>query len=263
MFQNYDIPNRIKQPTRCCESCGKSYKKIENLKKHTLICNLLDKIKKTNNETDIDDEETLPSQKQMYSLLIELTKKCNKLEESLAEMSKSCLKKREKINMIEWLNTNMNPSLTFDEFMNNINITDDQASIITEKSFYDSFHLILTRIFCSFEEKKKLPIFIVSKKTNTFYIYNNKFENKKEWILFSREKFIQFLNVIHVRWIYKFEQWRKIKITDSTIHKDNFTEICNKAILKLVSIEFNQESTFSKVKSMIIHICKTGLEFEE
>ena len=47
-----DIPNRIKQPAKCCVHCGKSYKKKTNLDKHIIVCELLHNSK---NKTTIDE----------------------------------------------------------------------------------------------------------------------------------------------------------------------------------------------------------------
>ena len=43
-----NIPNKIKQPAQCCVNCGKSYMKRDNLDKHLVICDLLQRSKKKN-----------------------------------------------------------------------------------------------------------------------------------------------------------------------------------------------------------------------
>jgi len=55
-----NIPNKIKQPAKCCVYCGKSYVKKTNLDKHIIICELLNKSKSS---VIIEEEDDIPSQK--------------------------------------------------------------------------------------------------------------------------------------------------------------------------------------------------------
>ena len=98
----HNISNMIKQPAQCCIHCGKSYKKKTNLEKHVNLCELLNS-KKT---LIVEDEETIPSQRKIYQILLELGSKFNRLEEKVDELNRWIVKKKKKINMIECLNTN-------------------------------------------------------------------------------------------------------------------------------------------------------------
>ena len=89
---NYNIKNKIKQPAKCCSYCGKSYIKQNNLNKHTGICELIYNAKRKS--YDINEEDELPSQQQLFSLLKELTYKYNKLEEKVKELTKNIPKKK-------------------------------------------------------------------------------------------------------------------------------------------------------------------------
>ena len=48
-------------------------------------------------------------------MLLELGQKYNRLEEKVDEMSKWITKKKKKINILEWLNTNITPIISFDK----------------------------------------------------------------------------------------------------------------------------------------------------
>jgi hypothetical protein len=63
----------------------------------------------------------------MYSILLELGMKFNRLEEKLDELNKWVIKKKKKINVIEWLNTNITPTIKFDSLIEKINITQDDV----------------------------------------------------------------------------------------------------------------------------------------
>ena len=100
-----NIPNMIKQPAQCCVYCGKSYKKKINLEKHIILCEFLNTSKKR--QINDDEEDDIPSNKKLYKILLELGSKFNKLEEKVDEINKWVIKKKKKINVIEWLNTNV------------------------------------------------------------------------------------------------------------------------------------------------------------
>lgn len=82
-----DIPNRIKQPSVCCVYCGKGYKKRYNLNKHVVICELLQRSKKTMIIED-DEEVEIPSQRKLFQMLIELGEKYTRLEGKVDEINK-------------------------------------------------------------------------------------------------------------------------------------------------------------------------------
>jgi uncharacterized protein YeeX (DUF496 family) len=116
----YDIPNRIKQPAQCCVNCGKSYVKKANLEKHLIICDLLQTSRKKTKLIIEDDDEPLPTQRKMFEMLIELGQKYSKLEEKVYEINKLVVKKKKKINVLEWLNANIKPNIIFDDIFDKI-----------------------------------------------------------------------------------------------------------------------------------------------
>ena len=111
-MNSFNISNKIKQPALCCIHCGKSYIKRVNLDKHSVICELLNNSKKS--KLVIEEDDPLPSQRKMFQMLIELGMKFNKLEENMEEINKWVVKKKKKINVLEWLNANMTPNIVFD-----------------------------------------------------------------------------------------------------------------------------------------------------
>jgi hypothetical protein len=236
---------------QCCIHCGKSYKKRENLDKHILFCDLINNSKKLVLE---EDELVIPSAKNMYYMLLELGKKYNHLEEKMNEMSKCVDKKKKQINILEWLNTNLKPKIVFDNMIFSIVVNEEDATSILDNSFYDVLHGILSRcpLFCS-EDK---PIFPSScNKTNTFYIYD-----ADGWILASREKLVWLFNKIHMKLVDVFYSWKKVKILENGLNKDKFETTCDKAIIKLMNVDFRVESIFSKTKAVLFNGLKTDMK---
>jgi hypothetical protein len=245
-----NISNRIKMSAQCCKYCGKSYKKRENLDKHIVLCDLLDKSKKR--ITEEDDDIVIPNAKHMFQMLLELGKKYNNLEEKFTEMTKWVSKKKKNINVIEWLNTNLDQKTIFDNLVFSIFVTPEDAMTILDNSFYDVLHIIFSSTLFVMENK---PIFAFTQKANTFYIYQ-----KDGWILAPREKLIWFFNKIHMKLVDVFYSSKKIKMLEVGLNKDKFETACDKAIIKLMSIDFRIENIFSKTKNILFNGIKTDMK---
>uniref|UniRef100_A0A6C0ARF8 C2H2-type domain-containing protein n=1 Tax=viral metagenome TaxID=1070528 RepID=A0A6C0ARF8_9ZZZZ len=255
-----NIPNRIKQPSQCCVHCGKSYVKRSNLDKHIIICDLLQKSKKIKNMEE--DEEPLPSQRKMFQMLIELGQKYNKLEEKVEEMGKWIVKKKKKINMLDWLNTNISPSIIFDEFYDKIIITENDIQFLLNNSFYDSLNEVFSKTIYDLSESD-IPIYAFIQKTNTFYIYDREdlisSNGQKKWIEFSREKIIKFFNKIHMKFIKIFCEWKK---NHSKEIKESYqlASLCDKTTTKLMTIELKVEAIFNKLRTILYNTTKKDIK---
>ena len=91
-----------------------------------------------------------------------------------------------------------------------------------------------------------------NQKTNTFYIYQAVDNENKGWILAPREILAKFFNKIHIKFIDVFYSWRKVKVLEVGLNKDRFETACDRAIVKLMSVDFRVENTFSKAKAVLL-----------
>jgi len=233
---------------QCCVNCGKTYKKRENLTKHLILCDFLRK-----KPLEEDEQIVIPSQRVMYQLLIELGQKYNKLEEKMEEMSKWVSKKKKKINVVEWLNTNITPNITFDSFMEvRIGFQDADMEFIISSSFYDLMHHVFSR---SLFEMEDIPIFAFAQKVNTFYIFQG-----EGWVELSREKMVKWFNKMHMQFVSAFYSWIKVKRAEIVGHSDKFETAFDKANIKLMSVDFRVENMFSKMRGVLFNGLKTDMK---
>lgn len=254
--------NNTKQCSQCCLHCGKGYKTRVNLEKHLILCELVHKSKKiTINE---EEELEIPSQKKIFQMLLELGQKYNKLEEKVDEINKWVVKKKKKINVIEWLNINLVPELVFENLSDKIVITDSDMDFLLENSFLDTMNEIFIRTIYNISETEN-PIFAFSQKTNIFYIYdkntiNNKIDDTPPvWIELPRDKLIRFLNKIQMKISKSFSEWKRKKM-EKIRENDSFSILCDNAVIKIMSIEFKQDATLNKMKSMMYNKMKTDMK---
>lgn len=264
MHKNSYIPNKIKQPGQCCIHCGKSYKLKTNLNKHTNLCELISKSKgKRNSYLLIEDEEDLPSQKVMYKMLLEMAQKYSTLEEKMNEVNKWVNKKKKKINVLEWLNTNITPLLIFENLSEKIIITDDDINFLLNNTFYDTINELFTKtIYIKNDNDTNYtiyPIFALIQKSNTIYIYDKSTDNNNVWQECTREKLVKFLNIVHIKISKHFYNWKKSKMNEIN-NDDNFATMCDKTLIKLMNIDFKQDTILSKIKSQMYNKLKTDMK---
>jgi hypothetical protein len=229
-------PNRIKQSGFCCVYCGKQYKTRKYLDNHVLLCEILSN---PNLKRQIEREEETPNPKQMYQIIIELAAKCNRLESKIAELEPFVHKQKKKINVLEWLNTNPKPEISFDKFHESIQITKEDVDFLFHNSCTDTIQEILTR---EIYEKYEFPIFPVFACNAKTYIYH------EDWQEVTRDIMIRFLDKVHIKLIQQVSTWKK----EYLVKDDNEgTELYNKATVKVMNMDFKKESVFSKIKTMM------------
>ena len=247
-----NIPNMIKQPAQCCIHCGKSYKKNSNLEKHINLCELLNKSKK---KMVIEDDEEIPSQQKIYQILLELGSKFNRIEQKVDELNKWVVRKKKKINVIDWLNTNMTPEIKFENLIEKIIMTDDDIKYLFENSFIDTLNHIFSRNIYNLSESE-YPIFAFVQKQSMFYIYENE---QAGWIELSRENLIKFLNKVHMKLFRVFRQY-KMDNNDRIQEDEKFSILCDKNCKKIMDIDFSQETILGKIKSNMFSRMKTDMK---
>ena len=246
-----DIPNRIKQNPLCCVHCGKGYIQRVNLNKHLIGCELLQRSK---TRLVVEDADELPSQKKLYQMLIEMGEKYNRLESKVDEMNKWVTKKKKKINVIDWLNSNIVPNLTFDAVIHTIIVSDNDTNIIIENNFSEILNVLFSRTIYNFKENES-PILAFVQKPNVFYIYNT----EHVWVELTSELLRKFLNKIHTKIAKGFYDWRN-NPDNKNKTDDKFRAMCDKTLLKLMNVEFTNDNTLSKTKSAMYSRMKTDMK---
>lgn len=269
-----EIPNKIKQPAICCVNCGKNYKKRVNLDKHSVLCDLLQRSKTRQNTNPVleqllkEDDEPMPSQRKMFQMLIELGERYNRLEEKVDELNKWVVRKKKTINVVEWLNANLNPTIEFETMIEKIVIMEEDIKNLLEKSFYDALNDIFSRTIYNLSDSEN-PLFAFVQKQNVFYIYDNttaNINNKsndnhniKCWTELSKERLTKFLIRVHMKIVKAFYDWKNNKKTDIK-NNEPLSILCDKTLVKLLSVEFKEENIYSKVRNMMYSRMKKDMK---
>ena len=253
--------NKIKQSALCCIYCGKTYKTRINLDKHLILCETYYKSKsksKVNSAQKEEEDEimsTIPSQKIMYQILMNLTIKYNHLEKKVIEMGNYVSKKIKKIDIFQYLNDNIKPSIIFDNIGEIISV--DQSDI--EHLFYNSYietmnHILSKNIYIH----ENVPIVAFTQKPNTIYIYTKINDQHSSWIIMPNDKLIRFLNIIQFKISKILSEWRKNNL-QSLNEDDSQSILYDKTFSKLMTPEFKVTSIYNKYYSNIYHKLKKDL----
>jgi hypothetical protein len=248
-----DEKNKIKHSVMCCIYCGKSYKTRMNLEKHLILCEITHKSKKQHH-SDCDIVESLDdsiSSKKLYQIVMQLSLKCNRLENKVADLSKYVTKKKQKIDIIEYLNdttrTTNCPTLLFENITEIITVEQSDIEFLFHNSFVDTINKIFSRsIYDNNEQNEIIPIAAFKEKKNTLYVYTKNNESHiPSWSIVTRENFIRFLNIVQFKISKAFSEWRK-KNAQLLNENDNHSILYDKTFSKLMEPDFKKEKTFIK-----------------
>jgi hypothetical protein len=267
-----NIPNMIKQPGICCIYCGKSYKKRTNLNKHVILCEILDNSRKKR----IYDEETIPTQAMMYKILLEFGERFTRLEKKVEELSKQMIVqknlKHKKINVIQWLNTNIIPDMCFAQIMEKITITKEEAKYLFQHNFIDTLNHIFSKSIYKNEHHEhhehleyngncgniKYPIYAFVQKPRKLYIYESCVQG---WIEMSKNTLIDFLNKIHLKLFRMLTMYQKEHEKEMNENEKDMM-LYHKITVHMMDINFhNNKQIVGKIQNMIYTKIHQDIQF--
>jgi hypothetical protein len=260
MISNISNNNKIKQSILCCVYCGKSYRSRSNLDKHFVLCeiNHKSKINNNNNRENEDDTIIIPSQKQMYQIILELTLKYNRLENKINELGKFMTKKIKKIDVLDYLNNDLQkPNISFDNITEIIKVNEEDIEYLFYNSYLETMNYILHKSI--YLNELNWPIIAFIQKPNNIYIFDKTHENNYSWQIISREKFIKFLNIIQFKISKTFSEWRKNNL-QNLMENDSASILYDKTFSKLMAPEFKKEVSYNKYYTNIYNKMKKDIK---
>ena len=257
--------------TNYCVYCGKCYTRKSSCDKHTLICEMTYKSKRLKT---CEEEETtnVPSTLQLYNIIQELAFKQQKMEEKMDEMQKWIDKKKKKLNVIHWLNTQFAPTSNFEPRTRSFVVIQEDITVLIEQNFAQTVSNILKRNLNPPKDGLiKEPIACFTEKSSIFYIYNPKKEDQNQqdqdqtqekdnkWSKMTPDEFVFILRVIHSKLLNALCRWRDIN-SERIKYNDKFADLYNKTVIKLMGADLNQESTLSKIRAPLYNYLKGDLK---
>lgn len=249
--------------TACCMYCNKKYTSKTSLEKHMILCSLFHKSKRQLKKEE-EEEEEIPSPKQVYKIIKELLWKIKKLEEKVEVQEKYINKTKKKINIIDWLQTNVSPESDYLDFISkNIIIKEEEILFFMQNTFFDTLDKIISE---NMENKTecRMPIFCFSQKQNIFYVFNkdnnnNNNNNQHKWEELNKIDCIKMFNIIYSIIFKKLLEWKKLN-EEKICKSETLENIYIKTMGKLLSIDFKNETTLSKSKTSLFNYLKIDMK---
>jgi hypothetical protein len=235
-----------------CVICKKTYMKKSSLDKHKILCDF--KIK-SQREHKIEEEELddIPNHLQLVKIVQELTIKCNRLEEKIEQMQNWVDRKKKKINIIEWLNNNIQGIINYNEWINT-NISADASDF--EYLMENNLLQTITRVLQNNLQEEKNPIICFSEKHHPiFYIVIG----ENTWRKAEHEDLVLLFKKIQNKILRELTKWKKeneSKFDDNIRLNEKF----QKAVIKLMSMSFQPDPNFNKMRNILCDFVKKDLK---
>jgi hypothetical protein len=249
-----------------CKHCGKKFSRKIIFNRHIILCEILNN-PKTKREIACEKEEEIcvPSQEQMYNIILELAFKCHSLETKVDELQKQVhfKKPKIKIDILEWLNANITPIRSFSEWTNKLDfqVSDEDIEFLIESP--QLLHELMNKIFgriveLNYDAKNiaeyEYPLFCSSQKQKSFYIYLD------EWQICNSEQIIYFIKVLHSKIFNACFMWNQ-KNKQALNNSDKLDDQYNTALMKVTGFKFLEESAdMNKMKNSIYQHIKINLQ---
>ena len=211
-----------------CIYCGKLYKNIELRKRHLQFCHEMHKIQREciqtphTTYTNEDEDNDMPSIKQMYSMFQHMLKLLNQQNKKIETLTNalSC-KKNLKTNILNWMNDKCNDT-KYDSFLEELNslcISQDDLYLIFELTkLHEGINVILKKFYDSIPRQKRCIRCFRHEKS--IFILENTEDNENKWRPITLKDKKDMIRIVHNAILLSFREWRKInkKRIDCEIH---------------------------------------------
>lgn len=255
MLEETDVSHSTKYS---CFNCKKQYTRKSSLDNHKLLC---DYKMKTKREHQIEEEELgdLPNHLQLVKIVQDLSMSLIRMEEQMSEMKKWVDKKKKKLNVILWLNSNSVPTIGYKEWL------DTQFVVLPEHFEHLTENTLFQNIQQVFEynlQKKadfEYPLKCFCEKQGLLYICEKKEDGTPDWKQMDFPDTILLFKVYYNRMMKVLTAW---KLENQHKFDDN-TKLCdlfNKGVIKLMGLSFTQDASFSRIKNGLYNYLKMDLK---
>lgn len=233
-----------------CKSCQKEYRNKESFLRHENFCILLHSSRREK-EKELEQLDSIPSLSCLFNITKELLVKYDKLQKDHDNLKQLVYKRQKKINVIQWLNNNINNIEDFDIWYKNLTFNIDHLEYIFKLGNIDGLIEILNNIII---DKNNIPIKCFGEKENTFYIFNK----NNNWKIITNEQLIQFIKNLNRKITNLFGSWQ-----ENNKHKLQDEKFAEEYILKMQKVigkDIPFEIEANKIKNKIYKLLKTNIK---
>lgn len=147
-----------------------------------------------------------------------------------------------KKNVIEWLNNYIVPTITFDEFVENLVVTMGHFEFLLEYKLTDTIQKIIQANIVK-NDDVVYPMYSSIEKSGKVYVYNE----DETWEVITIEYLSKFVKQIENKLSQHCIEWKN-KYNGKNNFNSQQQENCQNAILKLYNISYTQDTMMNRVR---------------
>ena len=222
-----------------CDICGKEYTNRGSLKRHQTICELSNTSLRQK-QVYVEETTDLPTYTELVHIVQDILIKQKQDQAKIAKLEKeSSMITREKLDPKKWLDEHVRCDYDYSTHEEHIVITQN----VTESLFHDKPNDVFAHILNESYEKGIAPFAFMK---NKLYCYRN----DTSWQPMEKQEILNVFNKIHQKLINELHVWRQ-KNAKRIESCDSLSISYNKALIKLLNMNFTQESVWCKTKSTL------------
>ena len=244
-----------------CKTCTKTYKHKYNYDRHIACCKFFQKSIQEY-EDEMDSVEILPDMQSMFKLVQELACRVNRIEKENTHL-KQKLSKRNKINVLDWLNKlpiDKIPNKSFTDWINDVvlkNVYLHLDSVYTN----DLITGIMSTWKLSIDESvENIPLKAFDNRINIFYKYDIGPTGEYSWMTLTNEEMDVQLKKICKQFLIDFKNYWYDKNEDKINTDEQWTNLYVKYYQRILGgSRITTEVICQRVRQQLYKSMKQGV----
>ena len=250
-----------------CEYCSKRYVRKRCYQHHVLICKLSKKDSKEYTENlEWTTMQKIPSQKELYQIIIDLNNKYERLENDYHQLKQFVNNKRRQIDIVEWLNQNCQLEMSFRDVFLNIKLDKNDLLKVFELDYVKGICAIVVSFIENVKERfesGEVPLRAFVQKDSVLYIYDLCCDDVDgdtgyKWQVLSTEMLSTFIRYINHQLMRLFREWHTE--TESGMNEDRFSELYIRNLKTITGGNFRDFERNTKIRNNIYRSIRQNLK---
>ena len=212
-------------------------------------------------ERQLENEERAdtPTVRGLYEIILELTKKMNVMDQRLQELTKWTDVKKQKINILDWLNANpvnVGGGGSFEAFMLQLKVTRRHLDFLFRSDYTSTILHILQENLPVAEEEGGATANVLKAfdhKVNVLYVYS-----QGQWLLLTEQLFQTLLYVVDKKLLGEFIKWQ----TENAVNMadDDFALKYAVNVKKIMGGTLSREQIYTRLKIDLYKYLKVSVK---
>lgn len=235
-----------------CPHCLRTYQRKVYFDRHVGLCQMLSKTKHER-LMEVEEQADTPTLRDLYAAVMSLTEKYSQMEIKFTELSKYASIKKQKLNIVDWLNTNFSSQATdYAEWFKRIRVQQEELDVLFKTDYVGGVIAILKQVLPLDDENR--PVRAYTAKDGVFYIYQ---QADNCWNIADAETFQKLMFSIDKQFMSAFVQWQNEN--KHRMQQDDFSDTYTQNARKIMGGNNTREQLYSRIKKELYTYLRTEL----